>query len=33
MVKTPHIDRLAKRGTGFTNAIANPPYAIPHAPA
>ena len=33
MVKTPYIDRLAKRGTGFTNAHCQSPCAIPHAPA
>ena len=29
MVKTPHIDRLAKRGTGFTNAHCQSPLCNP----
>ena len=33
MVKTPHIDRLAKRGTRLPMLIASRPCAIPRAPA
>ena len=32
-VKTPHIDRLAKEGMRFTDAISHPPFALPPATA
>ena len=28
-VQTPHMDRLAERGTVFTSTTVNPPFAIP----
>ena len=29
MIKTPHLDRLARRGTLFTDAYCNSPICVP----